>query len=79
MIVYSNRQNLFGPLLTNNILIKKLFNHSWFRNALMNILPSGFSIFFFDDTTTKFDAFIANVRCWAGNKLFYFTLGFSTE
>ena len=69
MIMHRHRQDLFGALLADYVLIKNPFNFRGFwhigRGANILIVVT----FFSDDIVAEIDAFITDVNGWTGDQL----------
>jgi hypothetical protein len=79
MVMDRHGQNLFGPLLADDILIQDPLDLNRFGNARRR--GQGFLVipFFRDDVVAKVDAFVTNIDRRSRNELADFVLTFSAE
>jgi hypothetical protein len=73
VIVHRDRENFFGAVLANHILIQHFFDLSWLGNRGRKLLII-FVDFFGNDVVAQPQALIADIHGWPGNQLFDFFL-----
>ena len=79
MVVYSNRQDLLGALLTNNVLIQDRTNLYRRRQLLITAFSLTFLHFLTNDVVAQINALIADKHGGAGNQLAHFMLALAAE
>ncbi len=79
MVVYSNRQDLLGSLLANNVLIQDRTNLYRRRQLLITALSLTFLHFLTNDVVAQINALIADKHGGAGNQLAHFMLALAAE
>jgi hypothetical protein len=78
VVVNGDGQNAFGPLLTDGVLIQKVFDFGGFRDS--ETLGNPFSgTIFGDNLATKADAFVTDVDVWPGDQFADFIVPLAAE
>ena len=79
VVMYCNREDFFGILLSYHIIIKNFFYFCRFEQFMLKFFSMLILIFFLHYFIAEVNAFVTNVDRWPCNYFLYFFLCFPTK